>query len=308
MNRDLRPDFKDLEGGVLVVRKDITPAISRADMLSRIEDMRVSSDFAGKVYFTADVVGLKATGESTYSAFAIVFMPTQALSEEDRVNMDKGGFGSTVVELSEKALERSDTVESRNFDPTIAGETAGRAIMAIILSWIAIILYLWLRFGNWRWGLAAVICLIHDVVIVIGLVAMSAWLSTTFVGQALAIDSFKIDLPMVAAMLTVIGYSVNDTIVVFDRIRENRGKLTTVSSQVINASVNQTLSRTLLTSGTTLIVVLIMYMFGGPGIHPFSYALLAGIIFGTYSSVAIASPMLMGFRKALIARTGAVAE
>ncbi len=300
MNSDLRKDFRDFEGGILIVRKNISPAISRADMLSRIEDMRSQPDFEGKVYFTADAFGLKPAGENTYSEFAIVFMPSESSNTEDLAEDD---FGEKVSELAAAALKRSDTVESRNFDPTIAGETAGRAIMAIVLSWIAIILYLWLRFGNWRWGLAAVICLIHDVVIVIGLVAMSAWLSTTLVGQALAIDSFKIDLPMVAAMLTVIGYSVNDTIVVFDRIRENRGKLTTVSSQVINASVNQTLSRTLLTSGTTLIVVVIMYMFGGPGIHPFSYALLAGIIFGTYSSVAIASPMLMGFRKALVART-----
>jgi len=113
-------------------------------------------------------------------------------------------------------------------------------------------------------------------------------------------DAFEDD--SVKAILTVIGYSVNDTIVVFDRIRENRGKLTTVSVPVINKSVNQTLARTLLTSGTTFIVVFIMYFWGGQGIKAFNYALLIGIIFGTYSSVAIASPLLMGFRKALVTR------
>ena len=114
---------------------------------------------------------------------------------------------------------------------------------------------------------------------------------------------------MVAALLTVIGYSVNDTIVVFDRVRENRGKLATVSPRALNASINQTLGRTVLTSTTTLLVVVIMYVVGGEAIRPFSFALLAGVLFGTYSSVAVASPLLMGFRKAMVGRTtGAAAE
>ena len=181
-------------------------------------------------------------------------------------------------------------------------------MFAIILSWVAIVLYLWLRFGSVQWGLAAVICLIHDVIIVVGLLAASGWLHETIVGEALMIESFKIDLAMIAAILTVIGYSVNDTIVVFDRIRENRGRLTTVSSEIINASINQTLPRTLLTSFTTFVVVLIMYVWGGPGIHPFNYALLAGVVFGTYSSIAVASPILMGFKRALIAKTVGTAQ
>ena len=111
-----------------------------------------------------------------------------------------------------------------------------------------------------------------------------------------------VDLPMVAALLTVIGYSVNDTIVVFDRIRENRGKLKTVTGECINNSINQTLSRTLLTSFTTFIVVSIMYVWGGPGIKAFNFALMTGIIIGTYSSVAIASPLLLGFKQAIVAK------
>jgi SecD/SecF fusion protein len=198
---------------------------------------------------------------------------------------------------------------ARNFDVSIAGEAAGRAIFAIIASWLVIVIYLWFRFGSARWGLGAVVCLIHDVIIVVGLVAASGWMYKTWFGEMLGLQSFKIDLAMVAAILTVIGYSVNDTIVVFDRIRENRGKLATVSPQVINTSINQTLARTLLTSGTTFIVVVIMYVVGGVGVHAFSYALLAGIVFGTYSSVAVASPLLMGFKKALVAKvTGPAAE
>ncbi len=104
---------------------------------------------------------------------------------------------------------------------------------------------------------------------------------------------FKINLPMVAAFLTIVGYSLNDTIVVFDRIREIRGKNPRLTSEMVNASVNQTLSRTLLTSLTTLIVVGILYVLGGEGIHGFAFCLMMGIIVGTYSSIYIASPVLL---------------
>jgi SecD/SecF fusion protein len=98
---------------------------------------------------------------------------------------------------------------------------------------------------------------------------------------------------MVAAILTVMGWSMNDTVVVFDRIRENRGKHGTIDRQLINDSINQTLSRTLLTGGTTLATLTMMYIIGGPGIHGFTFALVIGIIVGTYSSIAIASPLLL---------------
>jgi SecD/SecF fusion protein len=213
-----------------------------------------------------------------------------------------GGFAEGEMQIVSDALQRSEATTTSNVGPSVARELAGLAIVAIVLSWLVIIIYLWKRFGSVQWGLAAVICLIHDVVIVVGLVAVSGWIHDTVLGSALLIDSFKIDLPMVAAMLTVIGYSVNDTIVVFDRIRENRGKLSAVSMQVINDSINQTLPRTLLTSFTTFMVVLIMYVWGGPAIHPYNYVLLAGILFGTYSSIAVASPLIVGFKRALVAK------
>ena len=101
---------------------------------------------------------------------------------------------------------------------------------------------------------------------------------------------------MIAGFLTVIGYSLNDTIVVFDRIRENRGKLATLSAGIINTSINQTLSRTILTSVTTLIVLVVMYIFGGPGLRGFNFVLIVGVLVGTYSSVGIAAPLLYGAR------------
>ncbi len=107
------------------------------------------------------------------------------------------------------------------------------------------------------------------------------------------LEQFRIDLTVVAGILTIMGYSMIDTIVVFDRIRENRGKFGIVSRKVINDAINQTLSRTLLTAGTNVVTVAIMYFLGGPGIHGFTFVLLIGILVGTYSSVAIAAPILL---------------
>ncbi|MFN9916659.1 MAG: protein translocase subunit SecDF, partial [Pirellulaceae bacterium] len=111
--------------------------------------------------------------------------------------------------------------------------------------------------------------------------------------QALLIEDFKISLTIVAAFLTIIGYSLNDTIVVFDRIREVKGKSPKLTADTINFSVNQTLGRTILTSSTTIIAILLLYIFGGEGVHSFCYAMLIGILVGTYSSIFVAAPILV---------------
>ncbi len=298
-----REELLDFEGGVMFVIHDVSPPISKTELVQRIREMRFQPDFRDQMLSPTEVIGLKSLGEDEFSAFALLVRPAEGAAVEKPEAWES--FVKGEWELLSAALDREEAMVASNFDPAIAGERAGRAIFAILLSWVVIVIYLWFRFGDWRWGLAAVVCLIHDVIIVVGLVAASSWISETYIGELLGIRSFKIDLAMVAAILTVIGYSVNDTIVVFDRTRENRGKLATVSGQVINASINQTLARTLLTSGTTFFVVMIMYVMGGVGIHAFNYALLAGILFGTYSSVAVASPLLMGFRKALVAKVTA---
>ena len=173
----------------------------------------------------------------------------------------------------------------------IAGETGNQAILAIVASLIGIVAYVWIRFQNLAFGLAAVVALVHDVLIVLGAIAISHWLSggLWFIG----IDKFKISLEIIAALLTVIGYSLNDTIVVFDRIREVRGKRTEITADMIDTSISQTLSRTILTSLTTFIVVFILYWFGGDAIHGFAFALVIGVIVGTYSSIFVASPALL---------------
>ncbi len=181
------------------------------------------------------------------------------------------------------------------FDKALASETRTRAMWAIIASWGAILLYLWFRFGSWTFGLAAVLCLIHDLFFTLGAIAICHYLDNTFLGNILALQDFKIDFPAVAALLTLVGYSVNDTIVVFDRIREVRGKNPDLTAQIINDSINQTLSRTLLTSLLTWLVVIVLYVWGGPGVHLFAFVMVVGVIVGTYSSIYIASPLLLMF-------------
>lgn len=197
------------------------------------------------------------------------------------------------VQTNYNSLPQPDRLET--FDATLATEMQWCAFIAITVSWLAILLYLWIRFGNWTFGAAAVVCLIHDLCFTLGAIAICHFLHDTMVGRLFGLQDFKIDLPAVAALLTLVGYSVNDTIVVFDRIREVRGKNPMLTPQIINDSVNQTLSRTILTSLTTWLVVVVLYFFGGEGVHLFAYVMVVGVIVGTYSSIYVASPLLLIF-------------
>lgn len=198
-------------------------------------------------------------------------------------------------ELKNNLEARPAWLSSSKIGGKVAGDTQNKAIAAILISLVCIVGYLWIRFQRVIFGLSAVIALVHDVMITLGAIALSAYLAKVL--GVLMIDEFKISLPVVAAFLTIIGYSLNDTIVVFDRIREVRGRSPDITQEMINTSINQTLSRTVLTSLTTLIVVLILYTFGGQGIHGFAFALLIGVLVGTYSSIFVASPALLWMSK-----------
>ncbi|MDW8221316.1 MAG: protein translocase subunit SecD [Gemmatales bacterium] len=186
-----------------------------------------------------------------------------------------------------------------NFDSQVAREVQLTALQAIVLSWLAIIGYLWFRFGNWTFGVAAVLCLIHDVMFSAGLLGIASYFAELFptISSWLLLEQFKMDLSGVAALLTLIGFSVNDTIVVFDRIREVRGKSPLLTPEMINESINQTLSRTILTSFTAFLVVFVLYVLGGPGVHLFSFLMMVGVVVGTYSSIFVASPLLLILRE-----------
>jgi len=182
-------------------------------------------------------------------------------------------------------------ISSSSVGGRVAGDMINRAFGALFASLLCIIAYIWFRFQRVIYGLAAVAALIHDVLITLGAIAVSYWVAG-YLGFLL-IDQFKISLTVVAAILTVIGYSLNDTIVIFDRIRETKGKSPRLTSDMINTCINSTLSRTVLTSITTLLVVVLLYFFGGEGIHAFAFCLVVGVIVGTYSSIFVASPILL---------------
>ena len=183
--------------------------------------------------------------------------------------------------------------EVSKFAKSVGGEMQNQAIIAMLISLGAIIIYVAFRFHRVTFGIAAVAALVHDVLVVLGVVALASLASGGALGSLFGLYDFKINLPMIAAFLTIVGYSLNDTIVVFDRIREVRGKNPNLTPEMINTSLNQTLSRTLLTSLTTFFVVAILYVFGGEGIHGFAFCLLVGVIVGTYSSIYVASPVLL---------------
>ncbi len=213
--------------------------------------------------------------------------PSEKLSREQ---FDK------ILAQTKAAFDSSPQPERlENFDAQLAANTQERAMYAILASWAAILLYLWFRFGNWTFGAATVLCLIHDLFFTLGFIAAAHYLHGTWLGNLLGISDFKIDLPAIAALLTLVGYSVNDTIVVFDRIREVRGKNPLLTPAMINDSVNQTLTRTILASMTVWLVVIVLYAFGGEGVHLFAFVMIIGVIVGTYSSIYIASPLLLIF-------------
>lgn len=175
--------------------------------------------------------------------------------------------------VDDMSLERVEMV-----GPKVGHDLREKALLSILYAVIGIVVYISWRF-EFQYAIAAIIALTHDVLVTMG---------------AFSVFGKEFTLVVVAAFLTIIGYSLNDTIVVFDRIRENlrrKGKNSTTS--IINASINQTLSRTLLTSGTTLLVVIALFFFGGEIIHDFSFALLVGVLIGTYSSIFIASVFLV---------------
>jgi preprotein translocase subunit SecF len=196
------------------------------------------------------------------------------------------------AQLSEEALsglrQLNAGVEMRRIEfvgPQVGEELTEQGALAMIYALIGILIYIMVRF-QWRFAPGAVIALIHDVLIIIGFFALF---------------QFDFDLTVLAALLAVIGYSLNDTIVVFDRIRENFRKIRKATSvEIVNASLNQTISRTLMTSITTLLVLMSLFVFGGEVIHAFSLALILGVVVGTYSSIYVASTatLAMGVTKA----------
>ena len=301
-------NLPDFAGGVAMYVKDMTPALSTQELTERIERMRRqpphdvlgSRDFQVIGVERAD--GFDDAGNALYASVVVAAHDGGQTDYSDPVVADgfgdTNGLADTEWKLLKDALQRDSSFSNVTvFNSQVSGTMQQQAIVAIFLSLLAVVIYIWIRFGSIRYGLAEIAALVHDVCVALGVIAL-AGLAYNKLGPDSAIvnflmlDPFKINLAMIAAFLTIIGYSLNDTIVVFDRIRENRGRLSRATPEIINDSINQTISRTVLTSGTTLLAVGTLYVLGGDGIHGFAFAMLLGVLVGTYSSIAVAAPIL----------------
>jgi preprotein translocase subunit SecF len=203
-----------------------------------------------------------------------------------RLPVQKDVPGAEVSQKVSAVLKADDpSAEVRRVEfvgPQVGGELAEMGAVALLLTSVLIVLYLWLRFVNWRFGLAAIVANLHDVVIILGFFAFFQW---------------EFSLSVLAGVLAVLGYSVNESVVVFDRVRENFRKMRRASvPEVIDAAITGVISRTIITHLCTLAMALTMFFFGGAALHYFALALAIGILFGIYSSVLVASPLLVWLR------------
>ncbi len=291
------PELTNFLGGIKLICK-IDRSTSVKDIKTRIANLQFNIDNRDMKYdYEYEILNENLMPITNADAKINTFVYVSADDEAGVRDLSEDEWNSFVENEKTKVIAAAEQESSlprvRQFDPSIGSEQKSSTMIAIVLSLLSIIIYIWIRFGNVRYGLAAIIALVHDVIISLGAVTASVYLANTALGHFLLIDDFKINLTIIAAFLTLIGYSLNDTIVVFDRIRENRGKARKLTAQMITDSINQTISRTIMTSFTTFVVVLIMYIFGGPGLRGFSFAIGFGVIIGTYSSIAIAAPLLL---------------
>ena len=197
----------------------------------------------------------------------------------EKRNANQTNFIENIKNTLSKSIGKNyDFRRVENVGPKISSELLKSGIIAIVLSLAAMLIYIWIRF-EWQFSLGAIIALFHDVVVTLGIFSLF---------------KLEINLSIIAAVLTIVGYSMNDTVVIFDRVRENLKKYSDIEIfELTNLSINQTLSRTLITSITTLIALLSIYFFGGQILKGFSLAMILGVIFGTYSSIYIANPILV---------------
>ncbi len=247
-------------------------------------------DFAGGTivqvkYDTAapiDTMRERLKGNELFKGASI----TEFGSPDEVVIRMKSTTGSVTVDIGDvtrEALKGSGNFEIRRVDivgPTVGAELKEKGIMSLLLAMLGILIYVAFRF-EWRFAVASIFALVHDVSIALG---------------AITLVGLDVNLDVLAALLTILGYSLNDTIIVFDRIREGvtKSKSTDLTA-IVNESVTRTLARTTLTSLTTFFVVFTLFMFGGEIIHAFAFTLLVGVVVGTYSSIFVASPILLWF-------------
>jgi SecD/SecF fusion protein len=284
-------NVSDFSGGALIVMNSISPPEPLTQLQARFDRVRtgLATDRRHQLVITsgneAGVTGAVALVRDD-KADALTNR-----AEWERVMKAPTQTSERALSLGALKLSQSQAgVES--FSASIASTFLNQAIISIVLSTLLIVIYVWVRFNSFRYSLAAILTTLHDCIVAVGAIAAAELVFDAFPNFSASIGllPFKIDLNVVAAVLTILGYSLNDTIVVMDRIRENRGKLPYATREVINNSINQTFSRTLMTGGSVIIATIVLYFVGGEAVRAFAFCFLVGVLTGTYSSVAVAAP------------------
>ena len=199
----------------------------------------------------------------------------------EKQNSNDPKFIDSIKNKLSNSIDDFDFRRVENVGPKVSAELLKSGVIAVALSLAAMLIYIWIRF-EWQFSLGAIVALFHDVIITLGI---------------FSIFSLEINLSIVAAVLTIVGYSMNDTVVIFDRVRENLKKYSDIKIfDLTNISINETLSRTIITSVTTLLALISIFIFGGEILKGFSLAMILGVIFGTYSSIYIANPILVSLK------------
>jgi SecD/SecF fusion protein len=301
---DAYPELAEFLGGVLI-RCQTEKSAPAAEIDQRFRNLRFKPDMRNVAWNPYKLLDSELKpldpNQSVKSFVYVSAEPEMGLSQANADMWTQFAEIETTKVMAAGQLETS-LPQVTQISPSVGKEAKTQALVAIVLSLIAMLIYLAVRFGDLRYGLGSIVTLAHDTTATLGAVMACSYIATTTIGQTLLIGDFKIDMIMIGAFLTLLGYSINDTIVIYDRIRENRRK-GTLTPQIINNSINECMSRTLLTGTTTLLVVLVMYIFGGKALRGFNFALLFGIIEGTYSSIAISAPILLIRAKMLTAKT-----
>ncbi len=247
----------DFKGGTLIELRSTDSKINVSSLRDNLNSMNLGD------------VSVKNFGNETDFLIKFEINNNKNIIEEIKSNLDKS-FGNTF-----------DFRRVENVGPKVSAELLKSGVIAIVVALTLMLIYIWIRF-EWQFSLGAILALFHDVLVTLGLFSLLG---------------LEINLSIIAAVLTIVGYSMNDTVVIFDRVRENLRKYSDIKIyDLTNISINETLSRTLITSITTLLALLSIFFFGGEILKGFSLAMIFGVIFGTYSSIYIANTVLVRLR------------
>jgi preprotein translocase subunit SecF len=256
-----------------------------AGFYEKIDIAKIRSAFSGGELTGIDILEFGDTGSETNDFGTEVVLKVET-SDQDVKILESKIAGILNDSFGEESYEIR---QASSIGPKVGDELKSSTLKAIFWSLLFILIYITIKF-RFRYGIAAIVALFHDVFVTVGIISLLGFFM-----------NIEISLSVIAAILTIVGYSLNDTIVVFDRIRENVKKLEGMDfDKIVNVSINETLTRTILTSATTLFVVVILFIFGGEVIRDLSLTLLIGISVGTYSSIFIASPLLMLWERSKI--------